>query len=300
MRIKDAASILTKAYRLFKQNEPLRLGGATAFFTTFALPPIFIILIQLFGLIFNSEEVSTNLFLQVQSLFGNEGSEQIHAILKGFQDLAKNWWITIGGFLFLVFVATTLFSVVSSSLNQLWNIKLEHRTGIAFKLTERAKSAAVIVFTGLLLFAQLLASALQALLARHLDDIWSGFDSLLYKIIAQLLFIIIVTGWFTVVFRYLANGHPTWKVALTGGLFTGILFTAGKIILGLLLTFSNLQTIFGTAGSFVLILLFVFYTALIFYYGASFTKVWADHKDKPLLLDKQAYEYGIEEIKKNE
>lgn len=298
MRIKDAGTILTKTYLVFKRNDPLRLAGATAFFTTFALPPIFIILIQLFGLLFSPAEVSNKLFSQVQSLLGKEGTEQIHNILMGFQQLAHNWFITIGGFLFLIFVATTLFSVVSNSLNQLWNIKLETKPGITFRLTLRIKSIAVIVFTGLLLLAQLLASALQALLAGYLDDIWSGFNSLLYKIIAQLVFLVIVTGWFTIVFRYLANAHPSWKIAFTGGLFTGILFTVGKIILGLLLTFSNLKTIFGAAGSFVLILLFVFYSAFIFYYGAAFTKVWADHKKKPLQLDKRAYEYAIEEIRK--
>lgn len=298
MGIKDAGIILSKTFLVLKRNDPLRLGGATAFFTTFALPPILIILTQLFGLILSPADVTAKLFSQVQSLIGKEGSEQIHNILTGFQQLAHNWFITIGGFLFLIFVATTLFAVVSNSLNQLWNIKLETKPGIKFTLTRRIKSVAVIVSTGLFLFVQLLASALQALLANYLDDVWSGFDSLLYKIIAQLIFVVIVGGWFTIVFRYLANAHPSWKVAFTGGMFTGILFTIGKVILGLLLTFSNLKTIFGAAGSFVLILLFVFYSAIIFYYGAAFTKVWADYKKKPLQLDKHAYEYAMEEIRK--
>lgn len=298
MRIKDASKILGKSYLVLKRNDPLRLAGATAFFTTFALPPILIILIQLFGLIFNPKQVSTNLFSQVQSLIGEEGAQQIHKILIGFQQLAHNWFITIGGFIFLIFVATTLFSVVGNSLNQLWNIRLEIKPGITFRLTQRIKSIAVIVITGLLLLIQLLASALQALLSDYLGEIWSGFNSVLYKIIAQLIFLVIVTGWFSIVFRYLANAHPSWKIALSGGLFTGILFTIGKIVLGLLLTFSNLKTIFGAAGSFVLILLFVFYSALIFYYGAAFTKVWADERNKPLQLDKRAYEYTIEETRK--
>ncbi|MEP6846334.1 MAG: YihY/virulence factor BrkB family protein [Panacibacter sp.] len=299
MRIAEVTEILRKAFAAFKRNDPLRLAGATAFFTTFALPPVLIIIIQLFGLIFNPAEVSSNLFSQLQSLLGKESSQQLHKILTGFQELAHNWFITIGGFLFLVFVATTLFNVVSNSLNQLWNIKLDTKSGIAFRLTLRMKSIAVIIFTGLLLLAQLLASGLQALLANYLDELWSGFNSLLYKIITQLVFVVIAACWFTVVFKYLANAHPSWKVAYTGGLFTGILFTVGKIILGLLLTFSNLKTIFGATGSFVLILLFVFYSAFIFYYGAAFTKVWADYKRKPLQLDKRAYEYTIEEVRKN-
>ena len=208
MRIKDAGTILSETYLVFKRNDPLRLAGATAFFTTFALPPIFIILIQLFGLLFNPAEVSTKLFSQVQSLLGKEGTEQIYKILTGFQQLAYNRFITIGGFLFLIFVATTLFSVVSNSLNQLWNIKLETKPGITFQLAQRIKSIAVIVFTGLLLLAQLLASALQALLAGYLGNIWSGFNSLLYKIIAQLVFLLIVYRW--IIYRHFVYNRENY------------------------------------------------------------------------------------------
>ena len=291
--------LLKKAFVDFKHNDPLRLAGATAFFTTFALPAILIILIQLFGLIFNPEEVSSNLFLQLQSVLGGESSVQLHEILSGFGQLAHNWFITIGGFVFLIFVATTLFNVVSNSLNQLWNIKVASKPGIVFRLGLRMKSIVVIAFSGLLVLAQLLASALQALLASHLSDFWSGYNSLLYKIVSQLLFVIIATGWFTILFKYIANAHPHWKIAFTGGLFTGILFTIGKIILGLLLTFSNLKTIFGASGSFVLILLFVFYSAFIFYFGGAFTKVWAHHKNKPLQLDKHAYTFTVNQVKRD-
>jgi membrane protein len=299
MGYREITGLLKAAFTDFKHNDPLRLAGATAFFTTFALPPILIILIQLFGLIFNPEAVSRNLFSQLQSVLGKESSIQLHEILIGVQQLAHNWFITIGGFVYLLFVATTLFNVVSNSLNQLWNIKVESKAGIVFRLVLRMKSIIVIVFTGLLLLAQLLASALQALLASHVSNIWSGYNSLLYRIISQLVFVIIVTGWFTILFKYIANAHPHWKVAFTGGLFTGILFTIGKIILGLLLTFSNLKTIFGASGSFVLILLFVFYSAFIFYYGGAFTKGWTNHKNKPLQLDKHAYTYTVNEVRRD-
>src|SRR5947199_8063164 len=100
-------------------------------------------------------------------------------------------------------------------------------------------------------------------------------------------------------FKYLPNAHPDWRTAFAGGIFTGILFTIGKMILGFLLTFSNLKTVFGATGSFVLILLFVFYSSLIFYYGGAFTKVWLDHKNESLELDNHAYEYTVSEVRGN-
>jgi membrane protein len=95
----------------------------------------------------------------------------------------------------------------------------------------------------------------------------------------------------------LANGHPSWKVSITGGLFTAVLFTAGKLILGAMLTLSNVKTIFGASGSFVLILLFVFYTSFIIYYGGMFTKVWSTFLKEPMALDNNAYEYTVNEKK---
>ncbi len=295
MKLKRLIIIIKKAYNNLSENDPLRMAGATAFFTTFALPPILIILIQAFGLFYSANAVKNSIFIQLVSVLGTESSINIYDTLNQFQSLANNWLIAVAGFVFLLFVATTLFNVVRKSVNELWCIKVKH-AGIAFHLKLRIKSLIVIFLGGLLLVAQLAASALEVLLKNYINEIWSGYNSLLYKIISQLIFLTIATGWFTILFRYLANAHPNWQTAFAGGFFTGILFTTGKIILGVLLTFSNLRTIFGTSGSFVLILLFVFYSSLIFYYGAAFTKAWANEKNKKMRLEKHVYMYALKEV----
>lgn len=289
--------ILKKAYANLKSQNPLRLAGATAFFTTFALPPILIIIIHTFGLFYNPEAMKRGVFAQLADVLGKESSINLFRIFNSFQQLANNWLIAIVGFIFLLFVATTLFNVVRTSINDLWCIKVEKHAGIGYFFKMRFKSVLVILLSGILLLVQLLASGLQALLSNYINEIWSGYNSLLYRVISQVVFIIIAAGWFTMLFKYLANAHPDWKTAFTGGIFTGILFTIGKIILGVLLTFSNLKTIFGATGSFVLILLFVFYSSLIFYYGAAFTKKWSEEKNRKLRLEKHAHEFKVEEVK---
>lgn len=296
MKLKRRLKIVKQALSDLSEKNPLRMAGATAFFTTFALPPILIILIQAIGLFYNSNTIKDDIFAQLASVLGKESSINIYDTLNQFQSLAHNWLIAIAGFVFLLFVATTLFNVVRKSVNEIWCIKTKQYAGIAFQLKLRIKSLIVIFFAGLLLVIQLAASALQVLLKNYINEIWSGYNSLLYKIITQLIFIIIAAGWFTILFRYLANAHPDWKTAFTGGIFTGVLFTIGKIILGLLLTFSNLRTIFGASGSFILILLFVFYSSFIFYYGAAFTKAWANAKQKKLRLEQHVYVYLVQEI----
>lgn len=288
--------ILKRAYADLKSSNPLRLAAATAFFTTFALPPILIIIIQTFGLFYSRKAMKQGIFAELADVLGKESSVKLFTIFDRFQQLAENRLISVVGFAFLLFVGTTLINVVRSSVNDLWCIKVSKHAGLRFYLKLRLKSVLAIFVAGLLLMAQLIASGLQALLNTYIGEVWSGYGTLLYKIVSQIIFMIIATGWFTILFKYLANASPDWKTAMMGGLFTGMLFTIGKIVLGLLLTFGNLSTIFGATGAFVLVLLFVFYTSFIFYYGAAFTRMWGEEHHRKMRLDNHVYEYKIEEV----
>lgn len=279
--LKNTGRALVDAYKLLVKNDPLRLAGATAFFTTFALPPILMLLIQLLSLLFNRRSVVRVLFAELESVLGSAGVQQLVETVRGFRRLANNLPVAILGFFFLLFVATTLFKVIQSSLNQLWMIQKE---GKRFKLAlvTRLKSTLVIIFTGLLFMASLAAESLKILFGKYLDDVLPGGALYLNGTLSILLSISIVCIWFTMLFRYLPDGKPTWRVALSGGLLTSILYNAGVLLLKLLLVNSNIASLYGASASLVLLLLFVFYASIIFYYGASFTKVWGDHIGQPI------------------
>jgi membrane protein len=153
------------------------------------------------------------------------------------------------------------------------------------------------MISGLLFLTTILGEAVQALLLDYIKEIWAGSTSLLYALINQFISIMVVTIWFTLIFRLLANGRPVWKVAFSGGLFTGVLFTIGKLLLAWMLGFSNIDTIYGASGSIVLILLFVFYSSFILYFGATFTYAWAEYVNRPIVPKKHAYSYELSEIK---
>ena len=288
--------VLRNAMRELRNNDPLRMAAATAFFTTFALPAILIIFIQLFGLVMGRRAMSQHLFEHLSLIVGDQGVSQIRLTLRGFRRFANTWYFSVGGFIFLVFVATTLFKVIKDSLNQLWSIKVHSHSGVGFGLKERLRSIVVIVLAGFLFMASLLIEGAQALLFTYIKEIWTGSTSYLYIVLNQVVSTIVVAAWFTIVFRYLANGRPYWKVAMTGGIVTSILFTIGKLLIGWLLGFSNIDNIFGAAGSFVLVLLFVFYASFILYFGATFTNAWADHVKKPIRPGPNAYKYELKEI----
>jgi len=269
-------TILRRAFALLKRNDPLRLAGATAFFTTFALPAILIILIQVFGLIFSPRMMSRHILEHLSDVLGPNTVNDLHATLRNVRHLATTWYIAAAGFLFLVFVSTTLFTVIKDSLNQLWDIRVSGKHDLAFLLKHRARSFAIILATGILFLIVFLAEGLQDMLSEYFNEVWGHDFVILQNIINQIVSLTVVCIWFTVIFRFLPDGHFSWRVVFTGGLFTGLLFTLGKLILSVLLSYSSMKTIYGASTYMVLLLLFVFYSAFIFYYGACFTRVWAE------------------------
>jgi membrane protein len=268
-----------KAFLLLKRNDPLRMAGATAFFTSFSLPFILIILIQLFGLVLDRHQLSQQLFKGLSGILGDSGEQQVRVISRGFRRLATNWYIAAGGFIFLLFVVTTLFKVIKDSINQLWDL---HPAGekLSESLMPRLRSIGLILLAGVMFLVDLTGEGLLVNLRHSITGLSTMAVSVLFFILQQLISLLIITGWILSLFLYLPDGRFSFRVTLRGAVLTGALFTVGKFILGWLLISSNIQKIYGTAGAFVIVLLFVFYIALILYYGAAYTAVLAGyHKE---------------------
>ncbi len=277
--------LLKDAFTEFRSNDPLRLAGATAFFTTFALPPILMILILALGSIFNRRMISRQLFTRLEGMLGEGAVDQLINTLRGFRDLAQNRILTVGILIFLIFVATTLFKVINSSINQIWKIRVEAKRNVGQRLKARMQSVLVILFTGVLFLSSLLGDAVQAFLGKYVNQLWPEIGPYFNGALNYIISVIIVTLWFVALFRYLPDARISWRSAFVGGLLTSILFNLGKLVLGYLLLSGNIGSLYGASGSLVLLLLFVFYSSFILYFGAAFTKVWAlNHKDpiKPL------------------
>ena len=150
--LRQFGGILVRAFRGLKRNDPLRMAAATAFFATFALAPIIIILTQILGLVVDPMSVSEHLFDHLGEIIGDASVTQLRQTLQGFRQVASNWYVTIGGFIFLIFVATTLFTVIKNSLNQLWGIGTG-KSAFNRRLINRLQAVAVIILSGLLFLA---------------------------------------------------------------------------------------------------------------------------------------------------
>ena len=289
------ARVFRDALAELQKNDPLRMAGATAFFTTFALPPILVILIQVLRLFLQPETIRYELNESLSEIVGPESYEQILNVLRSIRQLAQNWFITIGGFIFLLFVATTLFKIIKNSLNQVWKVRAHKKVGLYPRMRTRIKGIMVIMIAGVLFMIGIVAEGVQAFIGKYIFEFSPLLSAYFNTILSQVMTIFIVTIWFALVFRFLPDARPVWKIALTGGFLTSVLFTLGKLILHWLLSYSNINTIYGTSASIVLLLLFVFYSALILYYGAAFTKIWAVYTGSPIHALPHAVHYTLTE-----
>lgn len=293
--IRALPRLLRHSLAELQRNDPLRMAGATAFFTTFALPPIMVILIQLLKLVLNPDLIRAELFGSLADIVGPETAGQLRNVLLALRKLAHNWWVTAGGFLFLVFVATNLFSIIKHSINQIWKIKPQKNRSVLKKMRTRSHAVIVIVVAGLLFLIGITAETLQTFIGQKIFAYSPLLSVYFNTTVNYILSLLIVTIWFAIIFRYLPDGRPSWRIALTGALVTSLLFSAGRFALRLLLSYSNINTLYGTSASVVLLLLFVFYAALILFFGAAFTKVWALHCGQPIKPLPYAMHYRLVE-----
>ncbi len=284
------------AFNVLQANDPLRMAGATAFFTTFALPAILIIIIQALRLLFEPRIISRQLFNELREVIGPEVTHEIVETLQAFRGIAQNWLIAGVGFVFLLFVATTLLKVMTSSVNQLWSLRPVVRGNFKQIMVSRLKGVVLILCTGVLFVIGIVGDSAQAFIGKHLTRYWPDVGVYYNNVLQYLLSLLTATLWFALVFYLLPDGRVRWKILLTGAFVTAVLFNIGKIVLRWLLTYSNINSIYGASASTVLLLLFVFYVSLIFYYGATFANVWANASGKPIQPRKYAIKYQLQDV----
>ena len=286
--------LLRRAALELGANDPLRLGAATAFFTSFALPPILIILIQLLGGLYSASVVRILLFEKLNHLLGDTATGLVTQIVYNVATPARSRLVTWLGFAFLLFIATTLFTIIQHSLNQLWQIRPRRHSGqLGLVLRERVRSLGILLATALLSLLAFATDAALGLFANSIRDFDATLAYYLVQGLNSLLAWLILAVWFGITFRTLNLAKVPWRAVRRGAALTALLVSLGQILLGKLLISQDLGPVYGPASSLVLVLLFVFYSAMIFYFGAAFTKVYAHHIGLDIRPKKSAVRYRL-------
>lgn len=301
MKLRPLLEVAKQAFTNLKANDPVRMAGATAFFTFFALPPIVIMLSTLLGLLVNNrpQRVSNRLFDKLAQLFGSRSADQLEDISQHLQQFKSSWLLTLVGIAVLLLASTTLFAVIKSSLNQLWNVKARPQGRFAHALTDKAVALIIILFSGLLFTAITTLNHAFSVVRSRLSLTSLAYYNGVASVGHYGMSVIGIAIWFAILFKYLPDIRIRWQAVWVGAFATSILFSGGEAVLNRLLIHSSVSSLYGASGAVILILLFVFYASLIFYYGAAFTRQYAQLANLDAEPKQHAVVYEITDVEQS-
>ena len=246
-----------------------------SYYTIFSLPPLLIIIISLSGIFFGADAVRGEIFGQINGLVGNDAALQIQETLKNVKLSNSTTFATIVGIIILLIGASGVFTEIQDSINFIWGIKAKPKRGLIKFIYNRLMSFSMIGSVGFLLLVSLIINSLIEILNKRLAIHFPQDAILMVYIINMLIVFIIITLLFTIIFKTLPDGKIAIRDCIIGASFTSFLFMIGKFAIGFYLGSYNIASIYGAAGSIILILAWVYYSAIILYFGAEFTKVYA-------------------------
>jgi membrane protein len=272
-------TILTKTVKEFLEDNCMRMAAAVAYYAIFSLPALLVVVISAIGIsgLVSEQAVSDRLGSEIRSVVGEGGAEQVRTMIHETSASGNGLWGTIIGAVVLLFGATGVMVQLQDALNEAWDIDPKQQTGgVLGFLVKRLVSLGMILVFALLLLVSITASVIFKGLGSRLDEWLPGpFSGNTLEIINSLVMLGVVTTMFAMMYRFLPDRHVAWRHVWLGAALTGLMFVLAKWGLGLYLSHSGVASTYGAAGALALILLWVYYSAIVFLLGAEFTQVWA-------------------------
>ena len=268
--MKSIWRILKQTFSEFSEDKVLRLSAALSYYSIFSIGPLLAIVVGLAGLAFGSDSVRHQIEQQLQGMIGERSAKTVESMMSA-QKHGTSLITTIVGVVVLLFGAAGVFGQLQDSLNTIWEVKPKPGAGIWNTLRNRFLSFSMVLGVGfLLLVSMALSTALSALTAHLGDGLAAGLAFALDFAVS----FGVVTLLFAMIFKYLPDVHVPWSKVWVGAIGTTVLFSIGKILLGLYLGRQSTSSTYGAAGSVILILMWVYYASVILFFGAEFTQVY--------------------------
>ena len=276
MKPKEAFSLLkTTVFEWLDDQAPM-LGAALAYYTVFSLAPLLIISIAIAGLVFGGEAAQGQIFDQLRGLLGDASGKAMEEIVQSASAEPKTGVIaTVIGFVTLLFGASGVFGQLQASLNIIWGVQPKPGRGILGIIRDRVLSFGFILVVGFLLLVSLLLTAAIAFVGKQFEAMVPGTEALI-QLLNSILSLAVITLLFGMMFKILPDANIAWRDVWVGAFLTALLFTLGKFALGFYLGRSGVASSYGAAGSLIVLLVWVYYSSQIVFFGAEFTQVYAN------------------------
>jgi membrane protein len=280
-RFKTAFDVIRQTFRDWSEDKAPRLGAALAYYTVFSIAPLLIIVVAIAGLWFGKQAAQDQIFAQIAGLLGEEGAKTISGMLQAANKPHEGIIASVLAVVTLIFGATGVFVQLQDALNTIWEVKPKPGRGIMGFIRQRLLSLAFVFGIGFLLLVSLVVSAGLAAAGKWIQGAMPGGEGL-WQTINFIVSFAVIAALFTLMFKYLPDVKIAWRDVWLGGALTALLFTVGKFGLGMYLGRSSVSSAYGAAGSLVIVLLWVYYSAQILFLGAEFTQVYANRFGKKL------------------
>ncbi len=275
MSAQKVSALLKETYAKWSDRQAPRLGAAVAFYSILSFAPLLVLITALIALVLGHESAQGALVDEAKQLIGNGGAETVQTALKNAQKPTSGVFATIVAFGTLLFGASGVFTELQDALNTMWDVKTKAAAGFMGMIKQRLFSFGMVLSVGFLLLVSLVLSAGLAFVGRYFGQL-VPMPPFLLQTINFILSFVIVAGLFALMFKYVPAASIPWKDVGVGAIGTAFLFTIGKQLLGLYIGKASIGSTYGAAGSLVAVVVWIYYSAQIFFFGAEFTRVYAE------------------------
>lgn len=277
LRFRDTGKILKAAFKKWLEHDPFKESSVIAYNAIFSLPGLMVVIISLAGYFFGREIVSNQMHRTIASAMGVDTADQVEGMVRYAMTHKESIWASILGTATILIGATGVFVQLQKSLNRIWQVEAKvEKSGIWTFIRVRLFSFGIIVSIGFLLLISLVVSAILAAAGDWIRSAWNESFLWIFNILNFLVSFAIITFLFAILYKVLPDAKVRWRQVWVGAIFTAILFTLGKTLLGFYFGKAEPGSGYGAAGSIVLIMLWVSYSTMILFFGAECTKAYAN------------------------
>jgi membrane protein len=296
---KKGWGILKETFNGFMADKGLKLSASLSYYTIFSLAPLLLLIISLAGAFFGKEASEGRIFYEINELIGSQAAMQVQQIISNLELSGKTTLSVIIGAVTLVIGATSIFGEIQDSINLIWKVKAKPQKGWLKLVKDRLLSGSIIIGLGFLLIVTLIVNGVLVALNDILKSYFPDFTIILFNGINIVVSFLVITVLFGVIFKVLPDAKIAWKDVRAGAFFTACLFMLGRYVIGLYIVTTGAGSPYGAAGSIIIILLWVYYTAAILYFGAEFTRAYANANGAQIVPAEYAVFIEVKETEKD-
>jgi membrane protein len=275
MSFKGMLEVFSNAFKGFNENRVLKLSGSLAYYTVFSMAPLLIVLISLCGIFLGRVAVEGKIYAQLAGFIGADSAEQLQLMIRNASLEGKSKLAAIVGGVTLLIGSTTVFAEIQDSINEIWGLRPKPKRGWLKLLQNRFLSFSVIIGLGFLLLVSLGVSTIIDGFSEHLKSRFPDVAIVVFYVSNIVITFGVTTLIFGVIFKVLPDATIRWKDVIVGAIVTALLFMLGKLGMSFYISKSNVGVTYGAAGALMVLLLWIYYSSLIVYFGAEFTKAYA-------------------------